>query len=97
MNIVAENPIYDKTYRSIAVTNVRLGQGDTVATLDLKVGGVFIRRVHLRRGRGGSVYLNFPSFKNEHGRWLSFVEITSQPLADAINHAVMAAVAEVER
>lgn len=84
-------------YKSIAVTNIQPGQGDEIASFDVKIGSVLVRKVTLRRGRGNSVYTNFPRFRNEHGRWMPCVEITSPALEAAVRDEIHRAVSEVVR
>jgi hypothetical protein len=84
-------------YRTIAVTNIVVGQDDTVATFDLKIGGVLVRRCSLRCGRGNATYINYPSQKDDSGRWVHLFEIVSPSLESAVRQAIHAAVAEVVR
>jgi len=84
-------------YRSITVTDIQPGAGDCIASFTLKVGSVLVRKVTLRRGRNNSTYINFPSFKNDHGRWLHFVEIISPALEAAVRQEIYRAVGEVVR
>lgn len=93
-SILPQNPVVNKT---IQVTNIRLGQGDIIATLDVRVGGIFIRNVSLRRGRGDTIYVNYPSFRNEHGRWVHSIEITSPQLEAYLREEIFRAVTEAVR
>lgn len=84
-------------YKSITASNVQPGQGDVIATLDLKVGSILIRRVSVRRGRGDATFVNYPSRKNKHGKWLPLVEILSPALETAVREEIYRAVGEVVR
>ena len=102
MNIIARNSQQfnqqpqPAAYQSIAATNIQPGEGDIIATCDLKVGGLLIHHVRVRRGRNGSAFVNLPSIRM-NGHWIDAVEITSVPLRDACRQVVLAAVAEVTR
>jgi hypothetical protein len=85
----------DTPYKSIQVTEIQPGQDDTVATFTVKIGSVLVRRVSLRRGRGDSIFVNWPSFKNEHGRWVHLVEIVSPSLEAAVREEIHRACSEV--
>jgi hypothetical protein len=82
-------------YQAIAVSDIQRGKGAVIATFTLKIGGIFVRNVTLRRSRRGATYLNFPSYRNEHGRWVHLVEIRSQKLEDFIQQAAHKAISEV--
>lgn len=84
-------------YRSIAIFDIQPGQDDIVATFSVKIGGITVRKVSLRRGRNDSTYINFPAFKNEHGRWAPVVEILSPALEAAVRQEIYQAVGEVVR
>jgi hypothetical protein len=84
-------------YKSIAVTEIAPGDGDTIATFTVKIGSVLVRKVSLRRGRNDSIFVNYPSYKNEHGRWVSFVEVTSPALEVAVREEIHKACSEVAR
>ena len=84
-------------YRSIAVTNITPGQEDVVATFDVKIGGVVVRQVSLRRGRNNSTYVNYPNYKNDDGKWVHLVEIISPALESAVCQEIYRAVGEVAR
>lgn len=84
-------------YRSIVVSDIQPGKDDTIATFTVKIGSVIVRKVSLRRGRNDSIYVNYPSFKNEHGRWVHLVEIVSPSLEAAVNQEIHKAVSEVVR
>lgn len=84
-------------YRAIIVTNIQPGNDDEIASFDVKIGGVLVRRVSLRKGRNDSTYVNFPSHKNEHGRWVHVVEITSPALDVAVRQEIVRAVSEAVR
>lgn len=83
-------------YQSIVASNIQPGEGDVVATCDLKVGGLLIRRVKVRRGRQGATYVNLPSVRLDD-LWTDTIEFTSKPLEAACYQAVLAAVAEATR
>ena len=96
-----DNPQPDKTsetssFRTIAAINVQRGDGDIIATCDLKVGGLLIRGVRVRRGRQGTTYVNFPR-RHVNGQWVDIIEITSTPVGDACRQVVLNAAAEVNR
>lgn len=84
-------------YRAITVTGVQPGEGDTIATFNVKVGSVIVRKVTLRRGRGNSTYVNYPATKDEYGRWVHLVEIVSPALEAAVRAEIYRAVGEVVR
>jgi DNA-binding cell septation regulator SpoVG len=101
MNRIAEKPqtfnhIQPTTpYHSIAVTDLQLGEDALIATCNLKVGGLLIHHVKVRRGRNG-IFVNLPSIRI-NGHWIDAVEITSAPLRDACRQVVLAAVTETTR
>jgi hypothetical protein len=104
MNSLAEKPVsFNKqssppqAYRSIAVSNVRAGEGDVIATCDVRCGGIFIRNVCVRRGRNNSTFVNYPSARDKHGHLVKLIEVTSPQLEEAIRQVVLAAAAEVTR
>lgn len=84
-------------YRSIVVSNVKMGEGDVIATMDVKIGSVIVRNVSLRRGRGNSTHVNYPAFKNEDGRWVHLVEIVSPALESAVNAEIFKAASGATR
>ena len=84
-------------YKSIAVSEIQPGQGDTIASFTLKIGSVVVRKVSLRRGRSNTTYVNYPSHKNEEGRWVHLVEIISPALECAVREEIYRAVGEVTR
>ncbi len=97
MNIVHPNPTVDNPNRAIVVSDIHPGQDDVIATFTVKIGSVLVRRVQLRRGRNDAVYINYPSYKNEFGRWVHLVEIITPSLEEGVNEAIYAAVSEVMR
>ncbi len=92
-----QNSNTQNTTRTIEVTDVARGTGDILATCTARIGGVTIRGVTVRRGRGNATYINYPSRKDSHGRWLHLVVITSPGLEAAVRDAVLRAVSEVTR
>jgi hypothetical protein len=86
----------EPSYQTIVASNVRRGDGNLIATCDLKIGGIFIRGVRVRRGRAGSVFINYPSTRLGDN-WVKLVEITSRPLEEAVRQVVLKAVGEATR
>lgn len=75
----------------VAVLNITRGVGPLVATCDVKLGGVLIRGVRVRRGRGG-MFVNMPSVRDrETGAWTQIVELNPH-MADLARQAVERAV-----
>ena len=102
MNIIAESPPRDnpipseEKYRSIAALNVAPGIGDLICTLDLKIGGLTIRQICVRRGRKDVVYVNFPRARIGD-KWVDVIEVTSTSLLAACRQVALAAALEVIR
>lgn len=98
MNSILENPVSDKTspQKAIQVSNIRPGVGDDIAICSVKIGGLFIRSVIVRRGRGGHTYVNFPSVRQGDG-WVKLVEITSPQLLAAVEQEIYRAISEALR
>jgi len=95
-NLRSEQTEPRPAYRVIAVSNVRVGDGDTIATLDLKLGGLLIHDVKVRRGRQGATYINLPRIRVD-GKWVDAIEILSPALEDFVRQTVYRAVAEATR
>lgn len=84
-------------YSTVEITEVERGKDDEIATFTVRIGGIKIRRVSLRQGRNNSVFLNYPSFQNKHGRWTHYIEIVSPSLDAFVRQQVERAVGEVVR
>lgn len=87
----------DTPYKSVVVSDIVPGDADTIATFSLRIGGIKINRATLRQGRNHSVFLNFGSFKNRHGRWVDLIEIVSPALEAHVRQTVERAVSEAVR
>lgn len=80
-------------HRIITALNVFRGEGRTIATLDLKIGGLLIRRIRVVRGRGNITHINYPATKDaETGQWVHLVEFSSQELEATARAAILQAV-----
>jgi hypothetical protein len=84
----------EQPFRVIGVSDIVRGDGDTLASFTLRIGGIRIRHCRLRQGRGGATYLNFPSTKDEDGRWVHLVEVVSPTLERFLQATIHKAVAE---
>jgi DNA-binding cell septation regulator SpoVG len=80
----------------VEVSDIERCEGDIIASFSLRIGGILIRQCSLRQGRG-SVYLNFPSRKDEQGRWIHLVEVITPTLENFLQDIIHKAVAEVVR
>lgn len=72
------------------------GSGSIIAICSLRLGGLTIYGVCVRRGRGGSTYVNMPSVRRQ-GRWAPAVELVSDKLRSSVEAEVLRAVAAVTR
>lgn len=69
------------------------GEGPLIATVDVKVGGLLIRRVKVRRGRNNFTYVDFPSVRdNETGKWIHYIEFSSKALEEFVRANILQAV-----
>jgi hypothetical protein len=94
LNLRSEQTEQRPAYQAIAVTNLQPGSGSVIARCDLKLGGIFVRNVTLRRGRNNSTFLNFPSYRNKEGKWIHLVELVSPALTDFVTTAIHRAISE---
>src|SRR4051794_18522516 len=83
-------PIMEEPRQAISVLSVEPGEGDLLGTVDIKIGGLILRQLKVRRGRGESIFLNLPSVKNkETGQRHVLYEITSPFLEEAARKEIL--------
>lgn len=96
MQSLAQRQAPLQPYRVIEFLDIAAGQGSILATLTLRLGGLTIHNITVRRGRGDTTYINMPR-SWQHGHWQPVVEFHSDRLREFVEHEVLKAVAETLR